>query len=171
MFAMARPKVVSALALVLIVAAACSTIGGEQHTTIAQGLKPGLSVADAVSITRKYLDAQTPKIADPAQHVPPRIDAVWAVGANEAPAIDGCIPSQTSTQIVWITKAVGDYLNLQDWPWSHSTAQADANTVEALTCGGPGPAGTVVIDDATGSILGVYPEALPFLHATGAPAR
>jgi len=166
---MAHPKVASAIGVVLIVAAGCSTIGGEPRTAIAQGLQPRLSAADAVSITRKYLDAQTPKIADPAQHVPPRINAVWAVAADEAQAIDGCIQPQTSTQIVWITKGVGDYLNLQDWPWSHSTAQTDANTVEALTCGGPGPAGTVVIDDATGSILGVYPEAPPYLHATGAP--
>ena len=38
-----------------------------------------------------------------------------------------------------------------------------------LACDGPGPAGTLVIDDATGQILGVYPTVGIYPHIT-APA-
>jgi hypothetical protein len=54
-----------------------------------------------------------------------------------------------------VTKGVGDYLNLRDLPWSRGTEQTDDPLL--IACEGPGPAGTLVIDDATGSVLGVYP--------------
>lgn len=157
------------LAGLTVVLTGCSAVNDARSVSVADGLTPKLSPADAVAITRKYLDEQTPELAVPGMHRPSIVDSIWAVAADRAAAVDGCIPPQTSTQIVWITKGVGDYLNLRDWPWSHSTRQADADTVEALTCGGPGPAGTIVIDDATGSILGVYPEAAPYLHPTTSP--
>ena len=160
-----RLGVLAGLTLVLT---DCSAVI-DARTSIADGLMPKLSAADAVAITRNYLDEQTPELAVPGMHRSPRVNSIWAVTADKAAAIDGCIPPRTSTQIVWITKGVGDYLNLHDWPWSHYTRQADGDSVEALTCGGPGPAGTIVIDDATGSILGVYPEGAPYFHSPAGP--
>jgi hypothetical protein len=140
------------------------TSNGPYTTTIAQHLQPRLSAADAVSISRSYLGAQT--FAVPEMDVEPHITAVWAVTASTGHSIDGCIPEESSTQIVWITKGVGDYLN-GGLPWSPSTRQEEADTVAALTCGGPGVAGTIVIDDATGAILGVYPEMALYPHPSG----
>jgi hypothetical protein len=48
----------------------------------------------------------------------------------------------------------GDYLNLADHPWSKSSPVDPAQ----VNFAGPAPAGTIVIDDVTGPILGVYPE-------------
>ena len=48
-----------------------------------------------------------------------------------------------------MTKGQGDYLNLRDYPWS-----INAGAPRAGACQGPGPEGTLVIDDATGQILG-----------------
>lgn len=156
--------------LLIVIAITFATSTGpteNQSTSIEASLKPKLSSADVVAITRTYLDQQTPELAVPDMHKRPKIDRIWAVRADEASKIDGCIPVQSSTEIVWITKGIGDYLNLRDWPWSQATRQANADTVYALTCGGPGPAGTIVIDDATGAILGVYPEGAPYFHPTG----
>ena len=111
------------------------------------------------SISRAYLDAQTPELAAPELHAPPQITAVWAVHANDGIALDGCIPSGQGDRIVWITKGTGDYLNLVDRAWSKA-ASAE------LVCSGPGPAGTIVIDDASGTILGVYPENSAYPHPT-----
>jgi hypothetical protein len=131
-------------------------------------LHPRMSATDAARITLAYLARQTPEIADPEQHIAPRIASVSLVLAGAAPAVDGCIPAQSSADLVWVTKGVGDYLNLRDLPWSRATTQANADTQAALTCGGPGPAGTIVIDDASGAILGVYPEDPDFFpHPTG----
>lgn len=55
-----------------------------------------------------------------------------------------------------VTKGRGDYLNLADHAWSPSSFHASADE-RAMTCVYPGPEGTLVIDDATGAILGVYP--------------
>jgi hypothetical protein len=139
---------------------ACQAIGlhapeASYAAAIASGLSPRLSSDDAVRITLDYLNAQTRQIAAPELHIPPRVDSAVAVEAVNAPSIDGCIPAETSAQIVWVTKGSGDYLNLSAHPWS-SPANGNSDPI-SLECGGPGPAGTVVIDDATGSILGVYP--------------
>ena len=66
-----------------------------------------------------------------------------------------CIPPVTSSDIVWVTKGTGDYLNLSDHPWSPKSASAPES--DAGDCFQPGPVGTLVIDDATGDILGVLP--------------
>jgi hypothetical protein len=157
------------LAMVALLAAGCAVtlpVNGPYSTLIADGLRPRLSAADAVSISRAYLDAQTPEIAAPELHVVPHVTATWAVRAVDGPSIDGCIPAESSTRIVWITKGVGDYLSLHDLPWSKATTQANADTAIAMACGGPGPAGTIVIDDATGAILGVYPTWAGYPHPT-----
>ena len=38
-----------------------------------------------------------------------------------------------------------------------------------MICEAPGPQGTLVIDDATGVILGVYPESPGYWHPSAAP--
>jgi len=150
-----------------MVASGCGFGGnGPYATSIAAGVWPRLAAADAVAISRSYLDAQTPEIAAPEQHLAPHITETWAVSAAEASTIDGCIPEEASSDVVWITQGVGDYLNLRDLPWSRSTTQANADTPQAVTCGGPGPAGTIVIDDATGKILGVFPAIPGYPHPT-----
>ena len=156
----------------LLVAAALAAAGfwfartsnGPYSTAIELDLQPRLSAADAVAISRSYLEAQS--FAVPEMDVEPHITSVWAVTARAARAADGCIPDQTSNQIVWITRGVGDYLNV-GFPWSPPMRQPDADTLPALTCGGPGTAGTIVIDDATGVILGVYPDRAGYPHPTG----
>ena len=100
-----------------------------------------------------------PELAAPELHTPPQITAVWAVPANDGAAIDGCIPSGQGDRTVWITKGMGDYLNLRDHAWSKA-ASAE------LVCGGPGPEGTIVIDDANGTILGIFPENSAYPHPT-----
>jgi hypothetical protein len=39
-----------------------------------------------------------------------------------------------------------------------------------LACDGPGPAGTIAIDDATDQILGVYPAVGIYPHPTAPPS-
>jgi hypothetical protein len=137
-------------------------------TSVDPELHPSMRATDAARITLAYLAEQTPEIAAPELHVAPRLTSVSLVQAGAASALDGCIPAQSSEDLVWVTKGVGDYLNLRDLPWSHATTQANADTQIALTCGGPAPAGTIVIDDASGAILGVYPEDSRFFpHPTG----
>ncbi len=48
-------------------------------------------------------------------------------------------------RIVWVVRASGDFLNLHDLPWSSR--------------GTPYSSGTLVIDDGTDAVLGVYPRA------------
>ena len=127
---------------------------GPYAATIAPGLAPRLTSDDAVRITIDYLDAQRSQVDSP--HIPPHVDSAVALAAADARTQDGCIPMETSTQIVWVTKGTGDYLNLAPRPWSSTLASSSDRT--SMDCTGPGPAGTLVIDDATGSILGVFPS-------------
>ncbi len=142
-------------AFLVACAALSSRANGDYRASVAAGLEPHLSPDDAVAISFAYLAEQTPEIAAPELHVGPHISQVWAVLATDARALDGCVPARASTAIVWVTKGVGDYLNLHDLPWSRGTEPTDDPLV--IACEGPGPAGTLVIDDATGSVLGVYP--------------
>lgn len=132
-----------------------SARNGTYNVSIASGLTPHLAPDEAVAITWAYLADQTPQIAAPELHVEPHVAQVWAVRAADARSLDGCVPSSSSGDIVWVTKGVGDYLNLKTLPWSRGTEPTDDPLV--IACEGPGPAGTLVIDDATGSVLGVYP--------------
>lgn len=146
--------------VVSLTMAACtgSITNGPYRLAIAPGIEPTRTADEAVRISRAYLDAQAPELAAPDIHRSPTITAVWAVRANDAPALDGCIPVGEGSRIVWVTKGQGDYLNLSDHPWSPRTG--DANSV----CSLPGPSGTLVIDDASGQILGVYPESPGYPH-------
>ena len=115
-----------------------------------------------VAISRAYLDQQTPELAAPELHTPPVIAAVWAMHASDAALLDGCIPAGRGDRIVWSHRGRGDYLNLHDHAWSESSSAG--TDPRQLVCNGPGPEGTIVIDDATGDILGVYPESPGYPH-------
>ena len=153
-----RLSVTMMIFVALLAGAACDAFRapkGIYSSTMAPGLHPRLSPDDAVRITLDYLDAQTPQIAAPELHVSPHVDSVVAIEAANARSLDGCIPTETSSDVVWVTRGEGDYLNLSAHPWS---SQADGSSdATSLECRGPGPSGTLVIDDATGSILGVFP--------------
>jgi hypothetical protein len=125
-------------------------------THIAPGLKPQLTGGQAENLTYGYLNQMRVLLVDPAQHVTPYVFQAWAVTADQAAALDGCIPAGMGSAIVWVTKGRGDYLNLSDRAWSRAYgAGSDAAT---QACTAPAQAGTIVIDDATGTILGVYPD-------------
>ena len=125
-------------------------------THIAPGLEPRMSANQAENLTYGYLNQMRVLLVDPAQHVTPYVAEAWAVTANEAAGLDGCIPAGRGSAIVWVTKGRGDYLNLSDRPWSSAYAAGSATATQACTA--PAQAGTIVIDDATGEILGVYPD-------------
>jgi hypothetical protein len=139
--------------------------------TVAPGLQLRLTVQDAINISRGFLDDQRPELAAAELHIPPRITRAWAVRASEASALDGCIPIVPGDEIVWVTKGQGDYLNLSDRPWSKSSFWADQLDPDStrMICEAPGPQGTLVIDDATGVILGVYPESPGYWHPSPMP--
>ena len=146
--------------------AGCGLIGpspeptnGPYTTTVAAGLEPRLTAADAVSVTREYLAQQTPELAVPGMHTPANISQVWAVGASDAWKLDACIPHETSNAIVWVTRGAGDYLNLRAHPWSSNFTQeiGDHAWGKPYACLAPADSGTLVIDDASGEILAVFP--------------
>ena len=148
------------------VAATPTPTNGPYELSIEVGVSPSLTPDDAVAITWDYLARQTPDIAAPELHVAPQVAAVWAVRASDANDLDGCIPHQTTGAIVWITKGVGDFLNLRDLAWSR--AVMPTRDPALIACQGPGAAGVLVIDDATRAILGVFPLISPaYPHPTG----
>jgi hypothetical protein len=158
--------VVLPLAMLAACAPAARLANGPYDMSIAAGLHPLMTADQAVAATWAYLAEQQPELAAPELHADPHVQQVWAVPASDAHALDGCIPSQGSDAIVWVTKGTGDYLNLQDHPWSRQSGQTDDPA--AIACQGPGPAGIIVIDDATGQILGVYPLIGPqYPHPSG----
>ena len=147
--------------LTLLVAAALSVsaslldqvapdVGG-YPVTIAPGIQPFLTSQRVAGISRGYLDAQTPQLAAPALHRPPLVLAEWATRARDASIHEPRVPpdavAQQPDRVVWVVLVSGDLLNLGDFPWSRS--------------GAPDPEGTIVIDDASGTILGVYPHDPP----------
>jgi hypothetical protein len=136
--------------------------------TIAHGVTPRLAAADAVRITLDYLGNMDAEAEGP--RIPAVVDHAWAVRADDAPALDGCIPAGMGGGLVWITHGTGAYLNLRDLAWSRSSSAGADLAGLAANCAGPGPAGIIAIDDATGTILGVYPLAGPdYPHPTAAP--
>jgi hypothetical protein len=76
------------------------------------------------------------------------VRSVAAVRAADAAAIEPRVPAQdvaaSPGRVVWVASVTGDFLNLHDLPWSRA--------------GNPEWSGNIVIDDATGTILGVYPS-------------
>lgn len=149
----------------------CAALDGPYTASIGPELHPHLTARDAIAISRRYLDDQTPELAAPELHIPARITIASAIRANAASALDGCIPIVPGHEIVWVTKGQGDYLNLSDNPWSRGftrASQLDPNP-SRMICEGPGPQGTLVIDDATGVILGVYPESPGYGHPSAVP--
>ena len=146
-----RPQAVAIIAALIV--GGCGPWNDSYTVVTTPEVRPRLSAGDAVRISRDYLDAQTPEIAAREMHVPPMITAVWAIRAAEAASIDNCIAAPNEGDaVVWVTKGHGDYLNLVDRAWSQSSSRE-----ARLECGTPSTQGTLVIDDATGSILGVYP--------------
>jgi hypothetical protein len=167
-----RLTVLQAVVLVCsICLGSCDALNGPYTVSIAPELHPRLTAQDAIAISRRYLDDQTPELAAPALHIPPKLTSASAVRADEASALDGCIPIVPGDQIVWIAKGQGDYLNLSDHPWSTRIGLADQlnPNPSRLICESPGPQGTLVIDDATGTILGVYPESPGYWHPSPLP--
>ena len=131
-----------------------SPANGPYAVSIAPGLHPRLTPADAVSLSSDYLAEQTPELNVASAHTPTSIKQVWAVKADGAWTIDPCAPRQTSEAIVWVTVGVGDYLSRGSLPWMSSLLQAqEANR----WCLGGASVGTIVIDDASGDILGAFP--------------
>lgn len=121
----------------------------DYSVVIAEGVRPVTSNGQVAAIARRYLDGQTPELAAPGIHDAPMIISMTATLARLAPALEVGVPeaqvAAAPDRIVWVVKASGDFLNLHDLPWSsHGT---------------PYPSGRLVIDDATGTILGVYPHA------------
>jgi hypothetical protein len=116
--------------------------------SVAAGVTTTTSADRAAAIARHYLDLQTPELAAPGIHTDPIVRSVAAVRAADAAAIEPGIPAQevaaSPGRVVWVASVTGDFLNLRDLPWSRA--------------GTPYPSGNIVIDDATGSILGVYPS-------------
>ncbi len=116
---------------------------------IAPGVRPVTPNAQVAAIARHYLDEQTPSLAAPGIHVPPIVFTVTATLARDARQIEPGIPvarvAEQPDRIVWIVRATGDFLILHDLPWSSQ--------------GTPLSNGNIVIDDASRTILGVYPHA------------
>ena len=150
-------------ALLALCLVGCLPPAGERPDPLNAPVVPVVQVAvspartgdDAVAITRQYLAAMRQEIAVPQIHAVARVDSVWLVPGREAWTIDPCIPRDVDDRTVWITKGVGDYLNPHDFAWSRHFGQFDEGF--QLACQGAAASGTLVIDDANGDILGVYP--------------
>jgi hypothetical protein len=153
-----RPCWVLASGSVIVALIVVGIVGAQQVTqmppantdysvAIAPGVRPVTSNGRITAIARSYLDAQTPEIEG--EHQPPVVITAAAMLARDARQVEPGIPAAPVAaqpgRIVWIVRASGDFLILRDLPWSSS--------------GTPYPSGNIVIDDATGPILGVYPHA------------
>ena len=116
--------------------------------SVAAGVTTTTSAARAAAIARHYLDLQTPELAAPNLHADPIVRSVAAVRAADAVRLEPAVPAEAVAadpgRVVWVAAVTGDFLNLHDLPWS--------------SAGTPYPSGNIVIDDATGNILGVYPS-------------
>jgi len=133
---------------------------GSTVVSVGPGISPGLDGGRVKAIALAYLDAQTPELAAPALHQPPVVLSESVTTAIAATGLDPGIPKADAAadpgQIVWVVRVSGDLLNLGDLPWSSS--------------GAPDPSGTIVIDDASGTILGVFPHDPPGIDASLAPS-
>jgi hypothetical protein len=126
--------------------------------SVGAGIKPTTTADRAAAIARHYLDLQTPELAAPEIHTDPIVRSVSAVRAKDAPALEPRVPADAvavdPSRVVWVAAVTGDLLNLNDLPWS--------------SAGDPYTSGSIVIDDAAGTVLGVYPG--PATTARPSPA-
>jgi hypothetical protein len=120
----------------------------DYRVEIASGAQTATSAEIVAGIATRYLNDQTAELAGPELHRPPRILAASAVFARDAAKLEARVPpgavAQRPDRIVWVVEVTGDLLNLRDLAWSSG--------------GSPDASGTIVIDDATKTILGVYPD-------------
>lgn len=116
----------------------------DYSVTIAEGVRPVTPNGQIAAIARSYLDAQ-----DAESHSPSIVISAAAAFARDARLVEPAIPvapvAAQPDRIVWIVRASGDFLIQHDLPWTTSRT--------------PYPGGNIVVDDATGAILGVYPHA------------
>ncbi|HEX5466781.1 MAG TPA: hypothetical protein VFW92_08935 [Candidatus Limnocylindrales bacterium] len=160
-----RPRLVAGAVLALLLAVAIAIQGAaaaialqsarslpaantDYAVTIDDGVVPVTPNGEAAAIARHYLDEQTPELAAPQLHGAPTVINETAVLARDAAGLEAALPKAALAahpdRVLWIVEVNGDLLDLHDLPWS--------------TAGAPGPVGTIVIDDASGTILGVYPH-------------
>jgi hypothetical protein len=118
--------------------------------SLAPGISPKLGADDAVAVSHAYLAEQEARLARPGSHRVPDITNVWALLARDAHTVDPCIPVKSEERIVWVTVGTGDYLNLAAHPWSNRYSVDNV-------CEQPASSGTLVIDDETRQLLGVFP--------------
>lgn len=148
----------AAAAIIVIVAAAVAgavfrpgRVVSGYKIEIPVGMSPQMPPTSVAAVAVGYLDGQTPQLAAPNLHAEPHILRVVAARAVDVRALEPAVPEARAEaaveRIVWVVLGKGDFLNLRDYAWS---VRGDPNTT-----------GTIVIDDATGSILGVYPHDLP----------
>ena len=132
-------------------------VPGGYSVTIAPGISPTLTGPQVAAIARGYLDAQAPQAEGPP--IPPVVLAEWATPARDAakrePAVSSDAVAGQPDRVVWVVSVTGDVLNLTDLSWSRQSG-ADA-------------AGNIVIDDASGMILGVYPHDPPGFGPSTSP--
>lgn len=115
----------------------------DYSVAITDGVHPVTSNGQVAAIARRYLDEQ-----DSESHVPTRVITMTATFARSAPPLEACVPAgpvaAAPDRIVWVVQASGDFMTPHELPWS--------------SAGVPFPEGDLVIDDATATILGVYPR-------------
>jgi hypothetical protein len=137
-------------ALLVIRGSELPPANGGYTGTVGDVITPTTTAARTAAVARHYLDEQMPELAAPNMHMDPIIHAVSAVRAADATALEPRIAPQAVAdqpeRVVWVVAVTGDFFNNHDLAWSRS--------------GLPESTGTIVIDDATGTILGVYPHAL-----------
>ncbi|TAM58478.1 MAG: hypothetical protein EPN50_08510 [Chloroflexota bacterium] len=141
-----RPAIAAAIALQSASSLPAANTG--YAVSIGYGIVPVTPDAQAAAIARHYLDQQTSELAAPQLHSAPTVISETAVLARTAaslePGLPGAALAARPDRVLWVVKVEGDFLDLHDLPWSTSAA--------------PGPEGEIVIDDASGTILGVYPH-------------
>jgi hypothetical protein len=140
----------AALALALVAAAQQARLAPANlgyTVAIGSGAKTVTPNGQIAAIARHYLDAQGP----PAEGapLPTTIQGVTATLARDVARYEAGVTAaqiaQQPDRVVWVVQASGDFLNLNQMTWTGP--------------GAPATAGTIVIDDATDTILGVYPHA------------
>jgi hypothetical protein len=153
-----RPRWLIAIAVVAGAFALGSVIARQQlgdavpnsdyAVSIAVGVRPLMTAGRAAAIATRYLNDQTGELIARELHRPPRIVSASALAARDARTLEPAIPidriSERPDRLVWVVEVSGDLLNFHVLAWSNGEF--------------PGPSGTIVIDDATQVILGVYAD-------------